>query len=236
MSRVILMVKSIWPPLLYNWRCSSDGLIVAFETIELCLAQLIVEHKSDRSQLLLTAPPLLPSARHLPICAIFCLELFGVPSCVGSGHWFSQFDQFSQLKHLIQYDAHILRLGMNTLPYDAMCWTNSWSLPPRPLWLSLIPSSLVRPIQLCLGAANSKCVSISYVLVKVLGYLSFPLYVSWLRSSIGETNMLYSELYIETISVRASEYDEAASFFANIEFLLGSSFIRLLHSMSFRWL
>ena len=50
-----------------------------FEAIELFLAQLIVVHESNRSQLLLTTPPLLPFAIHLMICARFYPNLFGVP-------------------------------------------------------------------------------------------------------------------------------------------------------------
>ena len=46
----------------------------------------VFSHKSNRIQLLLTAPPLLPFARHLSICARFVPELFGVLSHMGSGH------------------------------------------------------------------------------------------------------------------------------------------------------
>ena len=46
----------------------------------------------------------------------------------------------------------------------------------------------------------------------------------------------YNLNWIKNIDVRASEDDEAASFFANAVLLFGSDSIRFLHSMSIRWL
>ena len=51
---------------------------MTFETIELFLAQLIVEHESNRIEFSLTATPLLPCAIHFPVYARFPPELFGI--------------------------------------------------------------------------------------------------------------------------------------------------------------
>ena len=86
MSRVHLMVYSMLPPLLETQRHSYDDITVTFETFDLFLSQLLAEYDFNRSQLLLTEPPLLPCATHLPIHAKFRPELFGFPSRVSSGN------------------------------------------------------------------------------------------------------------------------------------------------------
>ena len=88
----------------------------------------------------------------------------------------------------------VIKAPQKTVPDGAVCWMKVWSQPPWLPLLFIFPLSPVRLVQWCLGAANSKHVSISNVLVTVLVYLLLPFSMSCFSYVIMEPNLLYSDL------------------------------------------